>query len=70
MATLTARIKSELLFNGETSGLAINVDSDGGEVTLSGKVESDAERELAEQIAANVEGAQSVENRLTVSSGS
>ncbi|MBT8078661.1 MAG: BON domain-containing protein [Gammaproteobacteria bacterium] len=65
-ATLTARIKTELLMNGSTSGLAINVDSRNGEVVLSGEVDSGEERALAEQIAANIDGTQSVENKLTV----
>lgn len=65
-ATLTAQIKSKLLLNGNTSGLAINVDSNDGEVTLSGTVDSDQERELAVKIAGNVEGVHDVHDRLTV----
>lgn len=37
-----------------------------GNVTLSGKVESDVERELAERIASSVDGVRSVKNNLTV----
>lgn len=65
-ATLTARIKSKLMLNGNTSGLAIDVDSKDGNVTLSGTVDSEQEKDLAERIAANVAGAQTVTNRLTV----
>lgn len=65
-ATLTARIKSKLLANGNTSGLAVNVDSRDGEVTLSGTVGSDEEKELIERIAGNTEGTTSVDNRLMV----
>ena len=65
-ATLTAQIKSKLLLNGNTSGLAINVDSNHGEVTLSGTVDSDEEKELAVRIAGNVEGVKDVHDRLTV----
>lgn len=67
-ATLTARVKTELLLNSNTSGLAINVDSEDGVVTLSGEVKSGEERELAALIAGNAEGARSVQNRLKVTS--
>tara|TARA_R110002096_G_scaffold155907_1_gene320307 strand:- start:7659 stop:8279 length:621 start_codon:yes stop_codon:yes gene_type:complete len=69
-ATLTARIKTELLVNSNTGGLSIDVDSNSGQVTLSGEVESDQEKELAEQIAKNTTGTQSVENNLTVAENS
>ena len=67
-ATLTARIKSRLLVNNNTGGLAINVDSRDGVVTLSGTVDSEQEKELATRIAANTEGTKSVDDRLTVDS--
>lgn len=66
-ATLTARVKSQLLLNDNTSGLTINVDSKNGDVTLSGKVASEAEKELAGAIADNTDGAMAVHNRLIVS---
>jgi osmotically-inducible protein OsmY len=65
-ATLTARVKTQLLMNGNTSGTAINVDSKDGVVTLSGVVESDQERELAVRIASNTNGTQSVNDQLMV----
>jgi osmotically-inducible protein OsmY len=65
-ATLTARIKSQLLVNGNTAGMDINVDSSDGIVTLSGQVASDQERELAVRIAENTNGAKSVNDRLIV----
>ena len=66
-ATLTARIKTQLLLNGNTSGMQIDVDSRDGIVTLSGEVDSAKEKELATRIAENTEGAVSVVDRLTVS---
>ena len=66
-ATLTARVKSQLLLNDNTSGLKINVDSNNGDVTLSGKVASEAEKELAGAIADNTDGTATVHNRLIVS---
>lgn len=65
-ATLTARVKTKLLANGNTGGMAINVDSKQGVVTLSGDVKSDEERDLAVQLASNTSGASSVTNQLVV----
>lgn len=67
-ATLTARVKTELLLNSNTSGMAIDVDSKDGVVTLSGEVKSGEEKELAARIAENADGAKSVMNHLTVAS--
>lgn len=67
-ATLTARVKSRLLVNSNTGGMAIDVDSRNGVVTLSGRVDSEQEKELAAQIAANTNGTVSVDDRLTVES--
>jgi osmotically-inducible protein OsmY len=63
-AALTARVKSRLLASDNTSGLQIDVDTKGSVVTLSGKVGSDTERELAGLIAANTPGVSSVNNEL------
>lgn len=65
-AGITARVKTRLLWNGSTNGLAVNVYTDGREVTLSGTVDSSAESALAEQIALNTQGVERVENRLHV----
>lgn len=66
-ATLTAKVKTQLLVNGNTGGLSIDVDTKHSIVTLSGEVDSSQESELAERIAANTEGTRSVVNNLTVS---
>lgn len=66
-ANLTAKVKSQLLWNGSISGLDIDVDTRNGVVTLSGDVNSDAEAELAEQIARNTDDVLGVENKLSVS---
>lgn len=65
-ATLTARVKSNLLWNQHTDGLKIDVDSSEGMVTLKGNVRSDAEKELAVQIAENTRGVRIVKDKLTV----
>jgi osmotically-inducible protein OsmY len=67
-ATLTARVKSQLLMNGNTGGMGINVDSNQGVVTLSGVVQSDEEKDLAIALASNTTGATSVTDRLVIKS--
>ena len=65
-ATQTAKVKTKLLASGNTDGLKIDVDTRNGIVTLSGEVDSDEERDLAEKIASNTDGTRSVVNQLTV----
>jgi osmotically-inducible protein OsmY len=65
-ATLTAEVKMKLLTNGETEGLSINVDTVDRVVSLSGHVDSSAEKDLAGKIAQNTEGVDHVNNRLLV----
>ena len=67
-ATITAGVKTRLMANGNIKGLDINVDTEGDVVTLSGKVRSEEERQLAEKLALNVDSVASVRNELTVSS--
>ena len=66
-ATITARVKYALIANGSTEGLSIDVDTMNREVTLSGEVGSDQERQLAERIAGNVDGVADVKSELKVS---
>ncbi|MCA8967651.1 MAG: BON domain-containing protein, partial [Planctomycetes bacterium] len=65
-ATLTARVKSQLLWNQETSGLEVTVTTENRVVTLSGAVDSSAERDVVGQIAVNTDGVLDVQNELTV----
>ncbi|QGX40709.1 BON domain-containing protein [Permianibacter aggregans] len=65
-ATTTASVKSMLLWNGNTDGMDINVDTMNGVVTLSGTVNNSAEKELAERLAENTDGVRDVENKLKV----
>ena len=64
--TTTAVVKSKLLGNGNTSGLKIDVDTADDVVTLSGRVDSSDEKNLAEQIARNTGDVRSVRNHLVV----
>jgi osmotically-inducible protein OsmY len=68
-ATVTMHVKSRLLASENTSGLQIDVDTSESVVTLSGEVDSDTARELAELIAANTPGVSSVRNELEVEAG-
>jgi hyperosmotically inducible protein len=65
-AGITAAVKSKLLADPDTSGLAIDVDTNKRVVTLTGTVKSDAEKTEAMQTARGVDGVTSVIDRLTV----
>ena len=65
-STLTASVKSKLAADTRTSATAVNVTTNEGVVTLTGTVNSAAEKTQAETIAKGVEGVKSVTNNLTV----
>lgn len=65
-ATSTARVKGNLMANGNTKGLKINVDTRNDDVTLKGVVGSQEEKLLAEMIARNTSGISQVNNELQV----
>lgn len=67
-ANLTAKVKFQLLWNRNTSGMTIDVDTQKGVVTLTGSVSSQAEAELASQIAKNTADVLGVESKLKVES--
>ena len=64
-AALTTEIKTALLSDKATRTFDIHVKSNQGLVTLTGKVDSAHAAARAHSIAANVNGVQSVTNRLT-----
>ncbi len=66
-STITAKVKSNLLWNENTEGLQIDVDTQDGVVNLSGYVNTETERKLALQIAAETSGVSRVEDQLKVS---
>lgn len=66
-ATLTATVKSKLLWNRSTEGLDINVDTQNGVVSLSGEAQSAEAKELAGRLADNTDGVRKVVNDLKVS---
>ena len=65
-ATITATVKSKLMWNDHTDGMEINVDTRYGAVTLSGTADTPATRELAGRLAENTDGVRSVVNNLTI----
>jgi len=65
-AMLTAKVHAAMAKDPGLKTLAINVDSDGNNVTLKGQVDSEATRKKAEQAAKQVEGVGTVHNELTV----
>lgn len=69
-ATTTASIKSELLFNDETSGTAVNIDTAYGVVTINGVVQSEQEKNLIIEIAENTPGVRKVENEIEIDTNS
>jgi hyperosmotically inducible periplasmic protein len=66
-ASTTARVKYNLLWNRNTSGMDIKVNTINGTVTLTGLIGSKIEKELAIQIAKNTKGVLDVIDRLEVS---
>ncbi|HEX8595173.1 MAG TPA: BON domain-containing protein [Pseudomonas sp.] len=66
-ATLTATVKSKLLWNSVTEALKIEVDSKEGVVTLKGRATSPEAKELAGSLASNTDGVTSVNNLISLS---
>jgi hyperosmotically inducible periplasmic protein len=65
-AWITTKTKLALLTTEGVSGMAINVDTVGGQITLHGTVRSAAEQTKAETVAQQVDGVQGVCNLLQV----
>ena len=64
--SLTAKIKSKMALDDTVRAAAIDVDNDGGVVTLSGTIRSEAERAKALQLARETAGVTSVVDRLVI----
>ena len=67
-AKIATVIKTRLLMDSDISGFDIDVDVEEGNVTLTGKVKSDAERQLAVEIAQNATDVKNVEDNLEIQS--
>jgi osmotically-inducible protein OsmY len=60
---ITTKVKSTYMYSTNVDGSDISVNTKGGIVTLSGKVDSGVERALAVKLAQNVRGVKSVESK-------
>jgi osmotically-inducible protein OsmY len=65
-ASVTAGVKSRLLWNDTTDGLDIEVDTMAGRVTLTGNATTQAEKDLATRLARRTDGVRSVQNKIEV----
>lgn len=65
-ASINAAVKSKLLWSKYADGLATNVDTKNGNVSLRGTADSGAAKELAGRLARNTHGVLKVDNQLTV----
>jgi osmotically-inducible protein OsmY len=65
-ASITALVKTSLLYHRSTSGLSTNVETKDGVVTLEGKAKTAAEKDLAGKYAGDVDGVKHVNNIMTV----
>jgi len=64
--SVTAKIKSKMALDDTVKALSIDVDTRGTEVTLSGSVNSTAERDRAMQLARETTGVTHVHDRLRI----
>lgn len=64
--TVTTRVKTAMLNDPAVGGLAIDVDTFKGVVTLSGRVKSQAEKDQAIALARRVDGVTEVKDALQV----
>lgn len=60
---ITTKVKSTFMYSSNVDGAGISVSTDQGIVTLSGKMDSGAERALAIELAQNVRGVKGVESK-------
>lgn len=65
-ATLTTRVKGKFAENPAVSAMSISVETLKGQVQLSGFAKSASEKAMAEQLARNTSGVQSVKNDIVV----
>lgn len=65
-ALLHLRVRTALLEHLKTQALGIDIDIAGDSAVLSGRVDTRADRTLAEQVALSVEGVADVDNRIEV----
>jgi osmotically-inducible protein OsmY len=67
-ASITAQVKTALLFHRSTSALKTTVATKHGVVTVGGKAKNEAEKDLVTKLVNDVNGVKSVKNRMTIGS--
>jgi hyperosmotically inducible periplasmic protein len=67
-SAITAKVKSKLAADSQTSAIKISVETKDGVVTLSGTVPTTTEKDEAVKVAKNTEGVKRVLNEITVNS--
>lgn len=65
-AWIDGKAEATLLFNGNLDSFDINTDVKNSVVTLTGKVDNEVDRELAEELIMGIDGVKEVNNELTV----
>jgi len=65
-ASVTAQVKTAILFHKSTSALNTKVETKNNVVTLTGTAKNDAEKELATKVAKDINGVKSVVNNMVV----
>jgi len=65
-AAITGKVKTVLLADPDVKGLAIDVDTKNGVVTLNGSADKVGNADKAVALAKGVDGVKSVDNKLTV----
>lgn len=65
-AWIDGKAETVLLMNTNLNNFDINTDVKNGKVTLTGKVKSDLDKELAEELVLSLDGVMDVDNQLTV----
>ena len=65
-ASITAQVKTALLFHRSTSAFNTSVTTKNGVVTLTGKARNAAEKDLAGKIVDDVKGVKGVKNQMTI----
>ena len=68
-AIVKTKIRVAMLEHLKSDGLRVQVDVRAGVVSLSGEVQRRADRKLAEQVAASVDGVKEVHSKVTVAAG-
>ncbi|MBK9797676.1 MAG: BON domain-containing protein [Holophagaceae bacterium] len=65
-SSITAQVKTSLLFHKSTHAMATKVTTKNGAVTLRGEAKNSAERDLVTKLVEDIEGVKHVSNKMTV----